>query len=78
MKIKDVTPVIKVPDFEPVTIEIKIESIGELASLWHRANLSDKMVREFSSKEHFKGAELSSCTLLWQELGKIAEEREVI
>ena len=39
--------------FEPITLTITIESMDELLALWHRTNIADVVVREYSIGKDF-------------------------
>jgi len=59
--------------FNPIKIELVIESKEELCDLWHRMNLSAVTVRKNTSREALP-FEASNDIFLWNELDKLVRE----
>lgn len=63
--------------FEPITLQITIESADEFREMWHRMNLSVVTVRDesFEEREHqsFKNTDLSYD--LWSFLDRVNREK---
>lgn len=60
------------PVFKPFTIEIRVENVGQLRSMWHRMNLSDHSAAK--SWTDTVGEGVMSTDGLWGELTKKISE----
>ena len=66
------------PAFEPITIEVVIETVGDLADLWHRLNLGSYTVNEASNDVSPAWRAGGESDGLWSKLDDIARERGFI
>ena len=65
----------KVEVFKPITIEVTLESLGELEALWHRLNVSVDDVKKSSNDSFRNGIDMAYDNyIFWAELDKIAED----
>jgi hypothetical protein len=68
MKVKTHT---KVVAFEPVTIEITIETTEELLNLWHRTNISAASIRDHYPPTKNSPIGVGDASELWEILDSI-------
>lgn len=68
MKVKTNT---KVVTFEPVTIEITIETAEELLNLWHRTNMSATAIRDHYNPTKGSPIGVGTTSELWEILDSI-------
>ena len=72
MKTK-IIPTEKPKTFEPVTIQVTIESEEELLNLYHRLNISTMAVRKVANK----GAKLTDDHRLFHIINNIVDNKEI-
>jgi hypothetical protein len=71
MKVKTHT---KVVAFEPVTIEITIETTEELLNLWHRTNISAAAIRDHYASMKNSPIGVGDASELWEILDELKKE----
>lgn len=63
--------------FDPIKLEITIESEDELISLWHRTNLGAACIERLVSDDYGYICSITWVTNLWNVLDKICYERGI-
>jgi hypothetical protein len=74
MKVKNIT---KEKTFEPITLEITIESEDELVDLWHRLNLSIKHVNDNSDTSFLPPVKYRESFMLFDFVDNICDDMDL-
>jgi hypothetical protein len=78
LNFKEVFMKAKATGFDPITIELVIESKQDLADLWHRLNVGVVLIDQHSDDVTPDWRASFVSTSLWQQLDDIARERGFI